>query len=54
LVERHYLRTLPFDPVADSSEAWILQSPADGQAGVYNLNSGAEGADSEGVPYAEW
>jgi general secretion pathway protein G len=55
LVSRHYLRTLPWDPIADSSEAWTIEAPADGQSGgVYNLHSGAEGADADGVPYAEW
>jgi general secretion pathway protein G len=55
LVSRRYLRTLPWDPIADSSEAWTLEPPADGQSGgVYNLRSGAEGADADGVPYAQW
>jgi general secretion pathway protein G len=54
LVSKHYLRTLPWDPIADSSEAWVLVPAADGQTGVYNINSGAEGAGADGVPYAEW
>jgi len=55
LVEKHYLRTLPYDPIADSSEAWVITPPADGQdGGVYNISSSAEGADADGVPYAEW
>jgi general secretion pathway protein G len=54
LVSRHYLRTLPWDPIADSSEAWVIGPAPDGQDGVYDIHSGAEGADSNGVPYAEW
>jgi general secretion pathway protein G len=55
LVERHYLRTLPWDPIAESSERWILLAPTDNQeGGVYNISSGAEGAGADGVPYAEW
>jgi general secretion pathway protein G len=55
LVEKHYLRTLPWDPITESSDSWVLVPPADGQdGGVYNLNSGAEGAGADGVPYAEW
>jgi general secretion pathway protein G len=55
LVEKHYLRTLPWDPITESSESWVLVSPIDGQeGGVYNITSGAEGAGSDGVPYAEW
>jgi len=55
LVEKHYLRVLPFDPITESDQSWILVSPADPQeGGVYNLNSGAEGAGADGVPYAQW
>jgi general secretion pathway protein G len=55
LVEKHYLRTLPWDPITESSDSWVLVPPADGQeGGVYNINSGADGAGADGVPYAEW
>ena len=55
LVDKHYLRTLPWDPIAESSESWVLVPPADGQdGGVYNITSGADGAGADGVPYAEW
>ena len=55
LVERHYLRTLPWDPVAESAEAWVIVPPADGQAGsVYNISSGAQGKGIDGVAYADW
>jgi general secretion pathway protein G len=55
LVEKHYLRTLPWDPIAESSDSWVLVPPLDAQdGGVYNITSGADGAGSDGVPYAEW
>jgi general secretion pathway protein G len=55
LVEKHYLRTLPWDPITESSDSWVLVAPTDGQeGGVYNITSGAEGAGADGVPYAEW
>lgn len=55
LVDRHYLRTLPWDPIAESDQAWVLVPSIDGQdGGVYNITSGAEGAGADGVPYAEW
>jgi general secretion pathway protein G len=55
LVEKHYLRTLPWDPIAESSDSWVLVAPVDAQdGGVYNITSGADGAGSDGVPYAEW
>lgn len=54
LVERHYLRTLPWDPIAESSDTWVIVPPAGGQSGgVYNISSGADGADANGVPYGE-
>ena len=55
LVSKHYLRTLPWDPIADSSELWVIVPPVDGQAGaVYNISSGATGTGLDGTPYAEW
>jgi len=55
LVEKHYLRVLPYDPIVDSSEAWTITPPTNGQeGGVYNINSSAEGTDADGVPYAQW
>jgi general secretion pathway protein G len=55
LVQKRYLRTLPWDPITESADSWVLVAPADGQAvGVYNISSGAEGAGVDGVPYAEW
>jgi general secretion pathway protein G len=55
LVERRYLRTLPWDPITESSESWSVVPPAGGQAGaVYNIFSGAQGAGANNVPYAEW
>jgi len=54
LVEKHYLRTLPWDPITESFDSWVLVAPADGQEGVYNITSGADGAGADGVPYAEW
>ena len=55
LVTKHYLRTLPWDPVLERADAWILEAPADGQPGaIYNIRSSAEGSGSNGVPYAQW
>jgi general secretion pathway protein G len=58
LVDDHYLRALPRDPITDSSETWLLESPTDqgedgtSVSGVYNLHSGAEGNSSDGTPYS--
>jgi general secretion pathway protein G len=52
LVERHYLRALPLDPVTESSATWVLIAPDSG-IGVYNLRSGASGFTRAGVALGE-
>ena len=55
LVEKKYLRALPFDPVADSHESWILVAPEDSSQGaLYSIKSGAAGLDRSGKPYLDW
>lgn len=55
LVEKRYLRSLPYDPVAESTTTWIIESPEETDTGqVYNLRSGAEGTGRNGIPYKEW
>src|SRR3954469_20226351 len=49
LVQRKYLRTLPFDPITDSATTWVLVPPDDGAKGnVYNIKSGAPGHTRDG------
>ncbi len=55
LVEKHYLRSIPVDPIGRTADRWIVVSsddPDDG--GVKDVRSGAEGTGEDGVPYAEW
>jgi general secretion pathway protein G len=55
LVEKKYLRTLPYDPVAESDTAWIIIPPSDATSGnVYDVRSGAPGNDRSGKPYVDW
>lgn len=55
LVEKRYLRSMPFDPITDSRETWIVVPPNDPEkGGVYDLKSGAEGNGTDGTPYNEW
>ncbi|MDQ7980562.1 MULTISPECIES: type II secretion system protein [unclassified Paraburkholderia] len=52
LVDKHYLRSLPFDPVADSATTWQIVAPDEQFPGnVYDIKSGAEGTDAEGKAY---
>ncbi len=55
LVDKHYLRGIPVDPIARTAGKWIVVSsddPEDG--GVKDVRSGAEGTGENGVPYAAW
>lgn len=55
LVERNYLRSLPYDPLAESSERWTLVPAPEGFAGaVYDLHSAAPGVANDGSRYADW
>jgi general secretion pathway protein G len=55
LVEKKYLSTIPFDPIADSDSAWTVVPPEGGdKGGVYDIHSGAPGTGRNGKPYAEW
>jgi general secretion pathway protein G len=55
LVEHHYLRQLPVDPVSGSKDGWELLSPPDDSAGgVVDLHSTAEGSDEAGVAYKDY
>jgi len=54
LVDKGYLKALPYDPVADSRQQWIVESPRGTlRGGVYNIRSGARGVDRFGVPFGE-
>ncbi len=55
LVEKKYLRSLPVDPLTESTSTWVLLPPEDASKGaVYSIKSGAPGNDRSGKPYAEW
>lgn len=54
LAERRYLRSVPVDPLTDSSDSWLLVPPPHGGRGVHDVRSGAPGQSSTGEPYAQW
>jgi general secretion pathway protein G len=56
LVAKRYLRSLPFDPVAESYSAWLLVPPPESTqpGGVYDLKSAAPGTASDGRAFSEW
>lgn len=53
LVSRRYLRALPFDPVTERSDSWVIVPPPEATgAGVWDVHSGAEGTSRGGEPFA--
>lgn len=54
LVEKKYLRALPFDPITESSTTWVIVPPDDSAKGnVYGIKSAAPGSDRNGNPFSE-
>ncbi len=55
LVDRRYLRSIPIDPLTESSETWIATPPPnDEEDGVYDVHSGFTGRALDGTYYEEW
>lgn len=54
LVEKHYLRGMPQDPITESSTTWILIPPDNGAKGnVYEIKSGAPGTNRHDKHYGD-
>ena len=54
LVDRKYLRALPYDPLTESSTSWVIVAPDDQFTGnVYDIKSAASGEDNEGRAYGD-
>jgi general secretion pathway protein G len=55
LVELRYLRSVPVDPVTDTTSTWTVLTHPDGVTpGVYDVHSGAAGKGRDGTLYASW
>ena len=55
LATKKYLRTIPIDPITDTSTTWLVIPPDDPEkGGVYDVKSGAEGTATGGSPYSDW
>jgi general secretion pathway protein G len=55
LVDKHYLRAIPQDPVTGSSATWVIVAPALAeQGGVSDVRSGAPGNALDGSAYGAW
>jgi general secretion pathway protein G len=54
LVDKNYLRSLPRDPITESTSDWVLIAPDSMYKGkVFNLKSSAVGVNHAGVAYAD-
>jgi general secretion pathway protein G len=56
LVEKKYLKALPYDPMTESDQTWILvlaEGTSPGVKGVLDIRSGAPGKDRSGRAFFE-
>jgi len=50
-----YLRSVPLDPLTESTTTWIVVAPEDPQkGGVYDVRSGAQGKALDGTEFSTW
>jgi general secretion pathway protein G len=56
LVQKHYLRALPVDPITESATTWNVLAPteADRTGAVFDLKSGSTAKASDGSNYSDW
>jgi general secretion pathway protein G len=68
LVDEGYLRDMPRDPITKSTDTWLVEYeeidldappaetdfPEDGQPGIIDVHSGAEGTGLDGSAYGDW
>lgn len=55
LVSTKYLRSMPVDPITDSSATWVgIPPPEPEMGGVYDVKSGAQGIARDGTEYQNW
>ncbi|MDR1841080.1 MAG: prepilin-type N-terminal cleavage/methylation domain-containing protein [Holophagales bacterium] len=57
---RRYLREIPIDPITRSRNMWVVDveppdpDNPDGEVGISNVRSGADGVDLQGMPYSDY
>jgi general secretion pathway protein G len=56
LVREGYLRTLPNDPLTESSSSWVIVPPRDSSAAgrVYDIRTTAPGTARDGSRFEDW
>jgi general secretion pathway protein G len=55
LVDTQYLRSIPKDPITESTSTWLITGVPAGQKGsVYDIKSGATGQSKNGQNFSDW
>lgn len=55
LVDTQYLRSIPKDPITESTTTWLITGVPAGQKGsVYDIKSGATGQSKNGQNFSDW
>jgi general secretion pathway protein G len=55
LVSKKYLRSLPYDPITESTTTWsIIGSDIPEKGAVFDIKSGAPGQGLDGTEYKDW
>jgi general secretion pathway protein G len=54
LVDEHYLKSVPIDPITETAQSWVtVEETIDDASGVVDVHSGARGSTARGVVYSE-
>ncbi|MCY1548747.1 type II secretion system protein G [compost metagenome] len=54
LVDLHYLRAIPVDPITGRADTWLPSPPQDHGNGVHDVRSGTRERAIDGTHYADW
>lgn len=56
LVDKHYLRLIPRDPMTESDTTWqlVLSTDPTQKGGIVDIHSGSQDKSSEDETYADW
>lgn len=54
LVDKHYLKEVPLDPITDSRDTWVITPSPNREPGLYDIHSGAKGEGQDGKPFSSW
>jgi general secretion pathway protein G len=55
LVSERYIRDVPFDPISQRTDTWVIVPPKNGSSKtIFDVKSGATGSAKDGSEYANW